>query len=146
MLIPSKRKSDGNESLPPNKKKKVEEIHTKPTAQKKNTKGKVLAMLTPPDLSMYAICWVKIRGFKDWPGVIEGYENDCYAIHFFGDYTTSVVRKNKITNFYEGFSIFSHTFNDPLLKKAIREATICLMREHKPTYCFVCSIRNIPKK
>lgn len=98
-----------------------------------------LALVTPPDLSKNAICWVKIRGYKDWPGVLEEEINGNYRVHFFGDYTRSVVKKNKITNFYEGFSLFKHTFDNPKLNKAIKEACICLMNDPEPQNCLVCS-------
>lgn len=114
---------------------------TKYTRNVTKAKNK-LALITPPDLSLYAICWVKIKGFKDWPGVIEDYVKGRYKIHFFGDYSTAVVGKSKITNFYEGFGLFNHTFDDIKLKKAINEAGICLMGNSTPTSCLVCSILN----
>lgn len=103
------------------------------------TRKSQLALITPPDLSPNAICWVKIRGYKDWPGVIEEEIHGSYRIHFFGDYSRSVVGKNKITNFYEGFSLFQHTFDDSKLNKAIKEACICLMNP-LPGSCLVCAI------
>lgn len=126
-----------------NSKQLIESIHKgKKVVRRCNPKTSQLALLTPPDLSLYAICWIKVRGFKDWPGVIEEYIGGSYRIHFFGDYKTTTVSKNKITNFYEGFSLFQHTFNDSKLKKAIQEACICLMKVPNPTSCLVCSILN----
>ena len=93
--------------------------------QVKISKRNKLALITPPDLSENAICWVKIRGFKDWPTVIERCVNGSYEVHFFGDYTRATVGRAKITNFYEGFSLFRHTFDEPKLNKAIKEASIC---------------------
>lgn len=103
-----------------------------------------LALLMPPNLSQFGIVWVKVRGYKDWPGVIEAEVKGCYRIHFFGDYTTAVVKRNKITNFYEGFGIFKHTFDDPKLRKAVQEACICMMNESykSPNFCLVCAIAN----
>lgn len=104
-------------------------------------KVKSLSLVTPPDLSQYAVCWVKVKGYTDWPGVIERITNDGkYEIHFFGDYTTSIVTKSKITNFFEGFSLFSSTFDAPKLNKAITEAGICMMKNPKPETCYICEI------
>lgn len=127
---------------------KIKRLKTEPktsTGKKIVKKRKVipkhqLALLTPPDLSMYAICWIKVRGYKDWPGVIENFKNGKYDIHFFGDYTTARVNKSQITNFYEGFNLFNSTFDDILLQKAIQEACICLMGASSPSVCYVCSI------
>lgn len=114
----------------------------KPKNKKKHRKVKqrCLGLITPPDLTQYAVCWIKIKGFCDWPGVIESHAAGEYSIHFFGDYTTAVVKRSKITNFFEGFSLFSHTFDKPNLKKAIQEACICLMKNSTPDSCFVCNI------
>lgn len=108
----------------------------------KVTRKNKLALTTPPDLSEHAICWVKIRGYKDWPAVIERCVNDIYEVHFFGDYTKAKVGRTKITNFYEGFSLFHKTFDTPKLAKAIKEASICLMNAtpQNPSFCYVCSI------
>lgn len=104
-------------------------------------------MITPPDLSLFAVCWIKIRGFKDWPGVIETHcSNGKYGIHFFGDNSTAVVHKKQITNFFEGFSLFSKTFDDLLLKKAIQEAVICLTRNANPSSCFICEMVEYKRK
>lgn len=143
--------------LPPNKKMRIdegkevlvsiekvprahEEQQKKKKAKKRGKKIRQLPLITPPDLSMFAICWVKVRGFKDWPGVIESCVNGIYTIHFFGDYTRSTVTKKALTNFYEGFSLFSHTFDTPDLSKAIKEACICLMKHPNPSNCLVCDI------
>lgn len=106
--------------------------------------AKKLALLTPPNLNDFSIVWVKVRGHKDWPGVIENQVRGRYKIHFFGDYTTFIVTKNKITNFYEGFGLFKHTFEDVKLKKAVQEACICMMNEanRSPDHCLVCAIVN----
>lgn len=104
--ISMKKKFNKTESLPPNKRKcsnieremlnkQVTKFAPKNRATKKRTKGQTLALITPPDLSIFAICWIKIRGFKDWPGVIESHVNGGYSIHFFGDYSTAVVSKKK---------------------------------------------------
>lgn len=98
-------------------------------------------MITPPDLNLFAISWVKIRGYKDFPAVVEHhYPNGKYGVHFFGDYPTAIVTKKQITNFYEGFSLFNKTFENLLLKKAITEAVICLSQKPNPSSCFVCDI------
>lgn len=109
----------------------------KRTRQKKERK---LPLAIPPDLSTFAICWVKVRGFKEWPGVIESCVSGNYTIHFFGDYTRSTVKIKAITNFYEGFSLFSNTFETPKLRKAIQEACICLMKDPIQSECLVCQI------
>lgn len=104
-------------------------------------------MITPPDLTLFAICWVKVRGYKDWPGVVEEHSpNGKYGIHFFGDNSRAYVNKKQITNFYEGFGLFKKTFDDMLLKKAIQEAVICLSSNTTPTSCFVCDIIEHKRK
>ena len=80
------------------------------------------------------------------------FENDAltlksYKVHFFGDYTRATVGRAKITNFYKGFSLFRHTFDEPKLNKAIKEASICLMSaQQSPPFCFVCSILDAKRK
>lgn len=146
---------DTVDCLPPNKRARVEVQEICVTSSKpSNKRGKKkqgkkvsqLSLITPPDLSTFAICWVKLRGFNEWPGVIESCVNGKYNIHFFGDYTRSTVNKKAITNFYEGFSLFSHTFEKLKLSKAIKEACICLMRQPNPTVCLVCEIGLNPKQ
>lgn len=131
----------------PSKRMKIDS-QVKPVTKTKVIRRNKLALMTPPDLSEYAICWVKIRGFKDWPAVIERCVNGSYEVHFFGDYTRAKVGRNKITNFYEGFSLFHATFDAPKLSKAIKEASICLMssQQQNPPFCFVCSILDAKKK
>lgn len=133
--------------IPPNKRMRtgdvvmeMKERKKKATTKRTKRQSNHLALITPPDLTQYAICWVKIRGYKDWPGVIESHVNGKYSVHFFGDYTTSVVARGKITNFYEGFSLFCHTFDAPKLQKAVQEACICLMQNDNPDSCYVCAI------
>lgn len=112
----------------------------KPQPKAVRSRKSQLSLAMPPDLSQYAICWVKIRGYKNWPGVIEDCKNGLYTIHFFGDYTIAKVHKTKITNFYEGFSLFQHTFDAPALHKAVQEACIGLMSDASPSKCLVCDI------
>lgn len=105
--------------------------------------GQQFAVVTPPDLNQFSIVWVKIRGYKYWPGVIEKEIKGSYKIHFFGDYTNATVKKNRLTDFYEGFGLFKYTFDDVKLKKAIQEACICMMNQTKqPDSCLVCQIVN----
>lgn len=118
----------------------------KKNAKSREKKVRQIPLITPPDVSMFAICWVKVRGFRDWPGVIENCVNGKYTIHFFGDYTRSTVTKKALTNFYEGFSLFSHTFEKPELSKAIKEACICLMKTPNPSTCLVCEIFSVRQK
>lgn len=96
-------------------------------------------------MSRFSIVWVKVRGYKDWPGVIENEVDGSFHIHFFGDYTTQIVKQNRITNFYEGFILFQSTFDDVKLKKAVQEACLCMMDQSKPKHpneCAVCEIVN----
>lgn len=134
----------------PNKRLRISIIQTPKKTGPERVPAKKLAMLTPPNLNQFSIVWVKVRGYKDWPGVIEAEIRGRYRIHFFGDYTTFTVTRNKITNFYEGFGIFKHTFDDPKLKKAVQEACICMMSKTDkcPDYCSVCAIvkRTIVKR
>lgn len=133
--------SDSSEEYAvPSKRMRYDDETSAATTTRKKRKMS-LSLITPPDLNRFAICWVKIRGYKDWPGVIEDCVNGKYIIHFFGDYSISTpVTRYKITNFYEGFSLFKHTFDDHKLRKAVQEACICLMNEPSPSSCLVCSI------
>lgn len=123
-------------------------IFEKVARKQKSTKKRqrVQTLISPPNLSTYAISWIKIRGYKDWPGVIEGCNSKGqYEIHFFGDYSRGTATKSKITNFFEGFSLFNDTFDDTKLSKAIKEACLCLSRNPHPTSCVVCDMLNFKR-
>lgn len=136
-----KQKIDQDECVLPAPKRirelNVEKTPAKQVRRKPRSvcKKRSLAVIAPPDVSPYSICWIKIRGYNDWPGVIEREINGKYEIHFFGDYSRAIVGKAKITNFFEGFSLFHNTFDAPLLKKAIKEACICLIKTIKKVIC-----------
>lgn len=79
-----------------------------------------------------------------WPGIIEEETpKGKYKIHFFGDYTTSDVSRNKITHVMEGFVHFSRMKKPTaLLQKAITEAQICIFDENR-TRCPICDVHLI---
>lgn len=84
----------------PNKKrrKKSTESHTLVRKSKRaSRKVPATALCLKPALREYEMVWAHIKGFRNWPGIIEHETpKGMYKIHFFGDYSTSEVSKNKI--------------------------------------------------
>lgn len=63
-----------------------------------------LVSLKPAPIK-YEVVWAHVKGFPNWPGIIEEETpKGKYKIHFFGDYSTSDVGKNKIMHLLEGFN------------------------------------------
>lgn len=115
-----------------------------------NNKRKVVSSVVSlmPSLRQYEIVWAKVRGFCFWPGIIEEETpKGKYKIHFFGDYTTSEVTRNKIIHFLEGFNSYStdSTINKKLVK-AVEECKIFLFDKNVNGLCFICRMIELKKK
>lgn len=69
----------------PNKRSRLEgrKISKRKNKKRAPTRGLQLQSITPPDLSRFSIVWVKVRGYKDWPGVIKNEVDGSFRIHFF---------------------------------------------------------------
>lgn len=71
----------------------------KPKSKPRRTNCKKVpstAMRLKPSLRRFEMVWAHIRGYKNWPGIIEEETpKGKYKIHLFGDYSTSEVGKNK---------------------------------------------------
>lgn len=128
----------------PNKRRRVEA--TKPRSPQRKSKkatGKVAAtaLCLKPALRQYEMVWAHIKGFRNWPGIIEHETpKGKYKIHFFGDYSTSEVSKNKIMHLLEGFKDYA-TAKKPtaLLYKAITEAQMFIL-DNDRTACPICEM------
>lgn len=94
-----------------------------------------------PALRPNELVWARIRGYTNWPGVIERETSSGkYLIHFFGDYTKSEVTKAKITHLMEGFQQFSRMKAPTvLLQKSIRELSV-FVREANLSSCPICDM------
>lgn len=99
-----------------------------------------------PALQMLELIWAHVRGYSNWPGVIERETSKGkYKIHFFGDYTTADVSKNKISHVMEGFVKFSEMKKpSELLKKAISETQLCVFDENR-TSCPICDMMSLKR-
>lgn len=88
--------------------------------------------------------WAHVKGFKNWPGIIEEETpKGKYKIHFFGDYTTSEVGANKIMHLMEGFKNYASMEKPtPLLIKAITEAQMFIL-DKNVTECPICKMMKI---
>lgn len=112
----------------------------------KSKRKSLLSSLFPlkPALKQYEMVWVHISSFPNWPGIIEEETKmGKYSIHFFGDYTRSVVTKGKIMHLMKGFNHFS-TVEKPsaLLCKAIKEAQFFILDTDRAS-CPICDMLNI---
>lgn len=86
-----------------------------------------------PALQKYETVWAHIKGYANWPGIIEKETpKGKYTIHFFGDYTRSDVTRNKIMHLLDGFNHYASS-NQPtkLLIKAITEAQMCVLEQNR---------------
>lgn len=115
---------------------------SKLTIQKKQPKKLVSSVLSlKPSLKQFEIVWAHVRGFANWPGIIEEEtKTGKYLIHFFGDYTRSEVTKSKIMHLMEGFNQFA-TVQTPSMRltKAIREAQFFILDKDRST-CPICDM------
>lgn len=94
-----------------------------------------------PSLRKYEMIWAHIKGYPNWPGIIEEETpKGKYRIHFFGDYTTSEVTKNKIMHLMEGFNKFTTVVAPTAqLTKAITEARYFVFDQNRNT-CPICDM------
>lgn len=94
-----------------------------------------------PALIKYEIVWAHVRGYPLWPGVIqEETPKGKYKIHFFGDYSTSELTKNKIKPYLDGYKQFMTIKPSQLLVKAVEESKMFLFEENRPTSCYICQM------
>lgn len=94
-----------------------------------------------PRLIAYELIWAKVKGYANWPGVIEEETSSGkYIIHFFGDYTQSEVTRAKISHLMEGFEQFTKV-KDPtaLLLKSIRELSMYVTDQNRSS-CPICNM------
>lgn len=103
------------------------------SAQKNRKKIASTALSLRPSLQEYEMVWAHIKGFRNWPGIIEDETpKGKYKIHFFGDYTTSEVSKNKIMHLLEGFKDYASIDNPTTtLYKAITEAQMFILEQNR---------------
>lgn len=101
-------------------------------------------------IQQHQIFWVKLRGFRLWAAVIEGANGtNRFSVHFFGDYTTSVVFRSSIVhNFNDGFLIYENDSKSKNvgLNKAVKEASMMQisqkMTHQLPSSCCICNYLN----
>lgn len=111
--------------------------HQNRSRQSRMTKPSILCL--KPALAKFELVWAHIRGYPNWPGIIEAEtSNGKYTIHFFGDYSKSDVTKGKIMHLMEGFNKFTDlTKPTALLLKAINEAKYFVFDTNRST-CPIC--------
>lgn len=113
-------------------------ISAKKGRKNKKTKKSVVSFLA---IEKYHIYWVKLRGFSSWPAIVEGQDGALlFKVHFFGDYTTSVVsRSSFISGFREGFVAYENSKNaNPKLAKAVKEASLVFLSNKFKSSCYIC--------
>lgn len=136
------------EDEPPNKKvRKTIPVDGKSSKRKQQKQLKIVpatAMMLKPLLQKFEMVWAHVKGFKNWPGIIEEEtSNGRYRIHFFGDYSTSTVTKNKIMHVLEGFRNYESVEKPTLLLiKAITEAQMFVL-DQSLTECPICKMEKI---
>lgn len=112
------------------------------SARKKKPKKLTSSILSlRPSFRPFEFIWAHIRGFSNWPGIIESETpKGRYRIHFFGDYTHAEVTKGKIMHMIEGFNQFATmTTATYLLKKAIGEAQY-FTSDNNRNSCPICDM------
>lgn len=138
----------------PSKKRRIEEEKEERTGnilmatkKPKRTYHRKLAPSTlslRPALQKFEMVWARIRGFPNWPGIIEEETpKGQFRIHFFGDYTRSDVGRNKIMHLLEGFNYYANLKQPTkLLYKAIVEAQMFVMEPNRAE-CPICKMMSI---
>lgn len=94
-------------------------------------------------IEQYHIYWVKLRGYSSWPAIVEGQSGaQMFKVHFFGDYTTSVVtRSSFVSSFRDGFVEYEKSKNSNLkLAKAVKEASLVFLSNERQTSCRICEM------
>lgn len=116
--------------------------------QKRKSRKLILSIISlRPALSKYELVWARLKGFPNWPGVIEcETSSGKYLIHFFGDYTHSEVTKAKISHLMEGFETFSKVMKPTaLLQKSIRELSFYFNDQNRSS-CPICDMQKEKEK
>lgn len=140
-----KRPSDGIQSqVQPAKKQRIgdqSQNKLNPNSRSNNRRKQSMLVSLPPALRQYELVWAKVKGYSLWPGIIEAETpKGRYRIHFFGDYSSCDVSKNKIVHMMEGFNTFlTVDIHNPKLNKAINEAKFFVFNE-KWTSCPICDM------
>lgn len=135
---------------PPEKKSRktnTEQSRSKAIALKQKTKPKRMkklpatALCLRPAFQKYEMVWAHVRGYRNWPGIIEEETpKGKYKIHFFGDYSTSDVGKNQIMHLLGGFKDYAVADKPTqLLYKAISEAQLFILEQNRKT-CPICEL------
>lgn len=122
----------------------IEKISNNKTHVRKRTikalKPKIMNALMP-SISKFELVWGYVKGFPSWPAVVEGIQPDGkYLLHFFGDYSRYALPRKHLTNYFEGFDLFSCNFGNMKLRKAVEEAKNFLLGNERTNDCFECKI------
>lgn len=67
--------------------------------------------------SMGSLVWAKVEGYPWWPGTIKSMSDNIYEILFFGDFSRSFLKSNRIKCFED--SSLKHLITKPKIKFAI---------------------------
>lgn len=101
------------------------------------------------DIKQFQLYWVKLRGFSEWPAVVESSnEKGEFTVHFFGDYTKSSKLNSSrfLYNFKDGIIAFNEKPNpNNKLVKAVKEALLSyekIRNKKPPTSCCICNYLN----
>lgn len=131
-------------------KKKMKKNRSKMKSVNSPKPDKILELVECMTLEQYQLYWVKIKGFKVWPGVFESKNGTSqFNFHFFGDYSkcSKVNRSNILANFSDGFVKFEKIYkSDAKLTKAVKEASLFAIAQNKSRYalksCCICDHLN----
>lgn len=112
---------------------------------KKDGKTSQLVLQSTLEIRQFNLYWVKLRGFCMWPATVEEViGSNRFIVHFFGDYTRSIVYRNSfLYKFNEGFVVFNgdqKMVKNVKLSKSVNEASMCYMRlvHSPPKSCCIC--------
>lgn len=135
-LLPTKRAKIINREDGPKQRRR-------PRTQTKKVASTALMM--KPSLRKFELIWAHIRGYRNWPGIIERETEDGrYEIHFFGDYSMAIVRKSQIMHLLEGFNdYYADKAPTALLVKAITEAEMFILDQNHRQECPICKMFEI---
>lgn len=120
--------SSNDDTLHPSKR-----LKTNKAAKSKPKSNALVRRISKPqpckrvEIGEVVLC--KMRGFKEWPSYVTGFEKKLVCIQFFGDQTThkaAVKNFYKFTDSYELLISLLRTNKDPLFSKAVQEAECVL--------------------
>lgn len=102
------------------------------------------ALCLKPALRKFEMVWAHVKGYRNWPGIIEGETpNGQFTIHFFGDFSRSNVSKHKIMHLLEGFKDYANIEKPTaLLVRAITEAQMFILDQNRKT-CPICELQKL---